>query len=865
MSPSRARLDAATSPAPAESEILLLRRLALEAAGARKERPTTVHLCAVLCSRDGAAAELLAARRLDEAGLLKAGRTFDERLSDPIGRALSAARVLCRRASVPAPRSGQRGASAIHVLVALLSDRDFAAYRALAQCGVDLGRLRAEAIERAHGRASAGHSEPVAPVPVPLRPGIRPAALRPARTWGAREGGDRRPVAVPMTSLGVPKPGPAELAATATASAPSSTPPAAQPAASTAIAVPLAEIARLRVEPRTPGAPSRAGRRPLRDADLSLDPTTFPTLTALGRNLTLAAALGELDPVVAREAEIERALDVLAKRHAHNPLLVGTAGAGKTCVARGLAARLAAEGSRLLIELSPAALLAGTANRGALAERLAAIAAEVVRSEGRVVAFVDDIDELIAGGADEVIGELKTALGAGMHLVAATSPAGHRRSIEGDAALARRFSVVDVDEPDEARALAMLKVAADGLSTHHAVSIASEAVESVVAWSARYLTGRALPDKAIAALDLAAARVRRAAGREPPRGKSRRLTVGRSDVATIVAEMSGVPAERLLETDGDRMLRLEQELGRRVVGHEPTLERIARILRRNAAGLRGSRPIGSFLLLGPTGVGKTETAKAIAQALFHSPDAMTRLDMSEYAEPHALARLIGAPPGYIGHEAGGALTEAVRRRPYQVVLLDEIEKAHRDVLETFLQVLDEGRLTDGRGRTVDFRSTVVVLTSNLGAGQMRDARNARRVGFGTSRAEPGDADRLGRIALDAARAALPPELYNRFDEVLVYRPLERTQVERIAELLLADLASTLRERGIALDVASGVVAALCDAGGFDPELGARPMRRTIARLVEAPLAELILSRDLARGSTAAVGLATDGRLVVVAR
>jgi ATP-dependent Clp protease ATP-binding subunit ClpC len=311
------------------------------------------------------------------------------------------------------------------------------------------------------------------------------------------------------------------------------------------------------------------------------------------------------------------------------------------------------------------------------------------------------------------------------------------------------------------------------------------------------------------------------------------------------------------------MMHLEELLADRVVGHDQGLQRIARVLRRNAAGLRGKRPIGSFLLLGPTGVGKTETAKAIAEALFHSPDAMTRLDMSEYSESHAVARLIGAPPGYVGHEAGGELTEAVRRRPYQVVLLDEIEKAHRDVLEAFLQVFDAGRLTDGRGRCVDFDNTVFVLTSNLGAQELCAARSERRVGFGSSRTTKGDADRTQEIALQAARAALPPELYNRFDEVIVYAALDRAEVREIATRQLQALAGSLADRDIALDVDPAVVEVLLDSGGFEPEFGARPMRRAIARLVEGPLAELLLTGELAPGSAAIVDV-VDGALVVQA-
>jgi ATP-dependent Clp protease ATP-binding subunit ClpC len=344
-------------------------------------------------------------------------------------------------------------------------------------------------------------------------------------------------------------------------------------------------------------------------------------------------------------------------------------------------------------------------------------------------------------------------------------------------------------------------------------------------------------------------------------------------VADVVSETTGVPVERLLETDAARMLRLEQLLSERVVGHADALARIARVLRRNASGFRSRRPIGSFLLLGPTGVGKTETAKAIAECLFHSPHSITRLDLSEYAESHAIARLVGAPPGYVGHEAGGQLTEAIRKRPYQVLLLDEIEKAHRDVLEGFLQVFDEGRMTDGRGRTIDFTNAVIVMTSNLGADVARPTARGR-IGFGakdgTSPASPERGRNLSErdtrayeeALCAAARAALPPELYNRIDEVLAFAPLGRADVAEVARRMLRALGEELEAaRGIRLDVSDAAIDALLAAGGFDAELGARPMRRAIGRLVEAPIAEMVLRGELERGDVALVEV-EGGRVVV---
>ena len=398
----------------------------------------------------------------------------------------------------------------------------------------------------------------------------------------------------------------------------------------------------------------------------ALDPKLFPVLTQLGKNLTLAAARGELEAVVGRDDEIERTLDVLAKRRANSPCLVGAAGVGKTSVARGVAQRIASGPSpmtgetdsalddRIVIELEPTALLAGTGVRGALAERLVQIKAEAAKANGRVVLFLDDVHVLLSEGGDEGVTELKTALGKGeLACIAATTEADYKRTVLPDAALARRFTPIEVLELSAEDAFLALEQVVPAFGKHHGVTFSPEALASSVTWSTRYLPGRALPDKAIGILDLAGARARRRSQKE----------VGPVEIADVVSEMSGVPTDRLLESDGERMLRLEELMARRIVGHTSALSRIAKVLRRNASGFRAKRPIGSFLLLGPTGVGKTETAKAIAECLFHSPTAMTRLDLSEYAEPHSIARLVGAPPGYVGHESGGSSPRPWRAGP----------------------------------------------------------------------------------------------------------------------------------------------------------------------------------------------------------
>lgn len=782
--------------ATGEGEVVALRRLAEDMAKGRGERATTGHLLAAIASNPGGAAQLLRERRLDAEVLLKAARVLVDDHSDAVSRAVQRAREL-------AARSPTREASAIHLLFALCQERSTAAYRAIAQCGSDVTKLRTAAMQIALGI--------VAPRRAPTATQL---ALPPTATHAPHVGRTAPTVA--------PRPAPKVVAA-----------PVMAP----------------RARRQRPGSTAVKSSTTTAVDRFELDPKRAPTLTAIGRNLTLAAARGELDPVLGREAEIERTLDVLAKRQGNCPCLVGPAGVGKTSIVRGLAQRIAegrevgALDDRIVIEIDAPSLLAGTGVRGALAERMAQIKAEAARSEGRIVLFFDELHSIITAD-EEAAAELKVALARGeLACIGATTHEDYRRVIAPDAALARRMTAVEVVElaPDEA-VLALQRVA-PAFERHHGVVFAVEAMAAAVAWSARYIPDRALPDKAVGILDLAGAQARRRGDGE----------VGREQVAAVVSETTGVPVERLLETDGARMLRMEQLMGDRIVGHSEALVRIARILRRNASGFRSRRPIGSFLFLGPTGVGKTETAKAIAECLFHSPHAMTRLDLSEYAEAHAVARLVGAPPGYIGHEAGGQLTDAVRKRPYQVLLLDEIEKAHRDVLEAFLQVFDDGRMTDGRGRVVDFTNVVIAMTSNIGSDVSRPTSRGR-IGFGAQKAARDVQARAYEDAVcGAARSALPPELYNRIDEVIAFAPLGRADVAEVARRMLRALAEDLEgARGVSLDIGEGAIEALLDDGGFDEELGARPMRRAIGRLVEAPIAEMLLKGELKRGDVALV-------------
>ncbi len=810
-------------------ELSALRRSAEELASSRRERLSSVHVLACIAGKPSAAADLLHERRMHADSLLRCAQTLESEADGTVGRAFE-------RACAVAARMGVREPSSAHLLIALINEPRGAARRALTECGADVSRLRSAAMNLGLGligrRRRTGRREVA---PEPLRAGETP----------------RRKSSTAVTVPLFPPSSPARQGPTSSRLCPS-TPERQAPAAPAATKTALPEARPASTRPSPLPLPSASAQA------FALDAQKFPALCALGRNLNVAFAHGELDPVVGRAREIEQTLDVLAKRGGNSPCLLGASGVGKTSVVHGLAQRIVENwcqrrsgdttlpaDERIIVEIPVGELLAGTGVRGALAARVAAIRKEVTASGGRVVLFFDEIHQLFSEDASQELGsELKLALSRGeLPCIGATTRDEYGKAIEMDPPLARRFSVIDVDEPTREDAYLILSGLAPRLEAHHGVRYSEEALALTVAWSIRYLPGRALPDKAVSIIDLAGARARR-------RGESKVLP---ENVAEIVAEWASMPVERLLASDAERMLHLEDMLAERVVGHREAVGKIARILRRNAAGLGSERPIGTFLLLGPTGVGKTETAKAVAEVLFHTDIALTRYDFSEFSEPHSLARLIGAPPGYVGYEAGGQLTEAVRKRPYQVLLLDEIEKAHPDVLTAFLAVFDEGRLTDGRGRTVDFRNCVIFMTSNLGAEETKSVQR-RKVGFGGG-ADTSDATELERAVTAAARRALAPELYNRIDEVLVFAPLARNEVREIARRLLSGVArDLLRQRGVRLEVDAGALEHFLDAGGFDPSLGARPMRRALARLLEAPLAEKILRGELSAGDVVLVGV-----------
>lgn len=730
-------------------------------------------------------------------------------------------RELRERSREIAQTCGAREAECLHLLIAMTRVRCLA-QQMLSKVGIDLTALRNTALSYyLSGR-----------MPRKLQaPKIRPAA-QPQRDGAARPASVTAVVAPPLPAASLRDLVEADEEA---ASAPFPVPaPAPSPA-------PLA---------RPAPAAARA----------ALDPKACPMLTALGRDLTALAREGKLDPVIGRAKEIEEVIDILGKRRTNNPCLVGEPGVGKTAIVEGVAQRLLeARGGleeKVVVELDVASLLAGTQLRGSFSEKLNALKDEVRRAGGRVVVFIDEIHTLVGAGAtsegpQDAANELKAAMARGeFPCIGATTHDEFREIIAADAALERRFTPVTVNEPSVNETIGILDGVIGRYETHHRVSYSPQALEACATLGARYVTDRHLPDKAISIADLAGSRCRR-------EGRAR---VEAEDVARIVATLAGVPEERLLINDSARLLRLEEDLRKRIIGHDEVVDRIARVIRRNYAGFASRRPMGSFLFLGPTGVGKTEMARALADVLFGSRDALVRVDMSELSEPHSVSRLVGAPAGYVGYGDGGQLTEPVRRRPSSVVLLDEIEKACREVQLLLLQVMEEGRLTDGKGRHIDFSNAVLVMTTNLGA-EAFSAR-PRAVGFtpAAAGAAPESRDAELEAAAAIARKALPPELWNRIDERLPFRPLREAEVARIATLLLTESSRRLStERGIEYLAGDDVVGHLLKSGGFDPQLGARPMRQTVQRLVEGPLAERILQGEFTSGDRVRVAL-EGGRL-----
>ena len=638
----------------------------------------------------------------------------------------------------------------------------------------------------------------------------------------------------------------------------------------------------------------------------------YKALEKYSHDLTEMARRGKLDPVIGRDEEIRRVMQVLTRRTKNNPVIIGEAGVGKTAIAEGLAQKIASDDvpdslkGKRVIALDLTAMIAGSKFRGEFEERLKAVMDEIRRAQGEIIVFIDELHNVVGAGAAEgaidASNMLKPALARGeLRCVGATTLDEYREHIEKDAALERRFQPVYIDEPSVEATTEILRGLRPRYEAHHKVKISDAALIAAAKLSQRYISDRYLPDKAIDLVDEAASKLRIDAQSAPPEVKeleqgirsltneeeaaaqrgdyeqaanlkierlkleseyqtkksqwlgSKRLDgiVDEEDIAELVSKWTGVPVSRMLEGETEKLIHMEERLHYRVIGQDEAICAISDAIRRARTGLKDPRrPIGSFIFLGPTGVGKTELARALAEFLFDDEGALIRLDMSEYMEKHTVSRLIGAPPGYIGYEEGGQLTEAVRRRPYKVILFDEVEKAHPDVFNILLQILEDGRLTDGHGRTVDFKNTVLIMTSNLGSEEFQ------RQSLGFHQETKSERQRL-RGAIDSAlKQTFRPEFLNRVDEVIIFEPLNEEQIRQIVELLMKEVQRRLEEHGIEVTLTEEAKAWLAKEG-FDPHYGARPLRRAIQRFVENPLSKKILQGELGEGDSILIDIDED--------
>ena len=638
----------------------------------------------------------------------------------------------------------------------------------------------------------------------------------------------------------------------------------------------------------------------------------YRSLGKYGHDLTQLARHGKLDPVIGREREIKRVIQILSRRTKNNPVVIGDAGVGKTAIAEGLAQRIAAEDvpkslkGKRVVALDMGALVAGSKFRGEFEERLKAVLDEIRQASGEIILFIDELHTVVgagsAEGAIDASNMLKPALSRGeLQCIGATTLNEYREHIEKDKALERRFQPVLIDEPSADDTIEMLKGLKPRYEAHHKIQIDDSALVAAAKLSQRYITDRFLPDKAIDLLDEAASKLRIDQETAPPevteleqkvkrlldeeqaasqrgdyeqaaelRAERLRLepkyneaktkwlqgiktdaVVNEEDIAQLISQWTGIPVSRMLETESEKLVHMEERIHQRIVNQEEAVVAVCEAIRRGRAGLKDpKRPIGSFIFLGPTGVGKTELARALAEFLFDDENAMVRLDMSEYMEKHTVSRLIGAPPGYIGYEEGGQLTEMVRRRPYRVILLDEVEKAHPEVFNILLQILEDGRLTDGHGRTVDFKNAVVIMTSNLGTEEFR----RQSVGF---RQRDKDEEQQLRSNIETAlRSTFRPELLNRVDDIIIFHILTEQHLAKIIDLLLKEVEQRLAEHNIALQVNNEAKSWLINKG-YNPEYGARPLRRAIQRYVENPLSTKILRGDFKEGDTVAISVEAE--------
>nr|MBN1229287.1 AAA family ATPase [Anaerolineae bacterium] len=660
--------------------------------------------------------------------------------------------------------------------------------------------------------------------------------------------------------------------------------------------------------------------RDIRGGQRVTDPqaeSRYQALDKYSRDLTQMASAGKLDPVIGRDDEILRLIQILSRRTKNNPVLIGEAGVGKTAIVEGLAQKIVKNDvpeillGKRVIELDLAAMIAGSRFRGDFEERLKAAIEEIQRAQGEIILFIDEIHQVVGAGAAQgaldASNMMKPALARGeLQTIGATTLDEYRQHIEKDSALERRFAPVFVEEPSIEDTIEMLKGLKARYEAHHNVTYSEEALVAAARLSHRYVTDRHLPDKAIDLIDEAAASVRVALYSMPSelkdmrnqiarlsadeeqsaisgdyqaaaQYKTQRLqlqddydrqyqawrqentldeTVDEGDIAEVVARWTGIPVQQMLETEAEKLLRMEEELHKRIIGQEEAIVAVSDAIRRARSGLKDpKRPIGSFIFLGSSGVGKTELAKALAEYMFDDEDALLRIDMSEYRDKHTTARLFGAPPGYVGYEEGGQLTEAVRRRPYRVILFDEIEKAHPDVWNALLQILDDGRLTDGQGRTIDFRNSVIIMTSNLGT---EFARRGGTLGFVTSSDEENITDhkKIEKALKDTFR----PEFLNRIDEVIIFSPLSIEQVAEIVNLQMAEIAARLEEQGLTVELTDDARLWLANQG-YDPSFGARPLKRALQKYIESPLSVQLLRGDFPSGSHVVVDATKDSGLV----
>ena len=640
----------------------------------------------------------------------------------------------------------------------------------------------------------------------------------------------------------------------------------------------------------------------------------YQSLERFSVDLTQLVRDGKLDPVVGRDAEIARAMQTLIRRTKNNPVMIGGAGVGKTAIAEGLAQRIVADDvpdelkGRKVLALDMGAMVAGSKFRGEFEERLKAVLDEITESHGEIIPFIDEIHTVVGAGAAEgaidASNMMKPALARGdLQVLGATTENEYRKYIEKDAALERRFQPIQVEEPDVETAIEMLHALRPRYEAHHKIKVSDGALDAAVRLSQRYITERLLPDKAVDLIDEAAAKIRidsqsmpsglkelenqirqldneeeacaqrgdyeRAAELRTERARlQERYDVDRSvaaleadfdtiveaeDIGSLVATWTGIPVDRLLESEADKLLHMEERLHERVVGQGTAIASVADAVRRARAGLSDpNRPIGSFIFLGPTGVGKTELARALAQYLFDDEQNMVRIDMSEYQEKHAVSRLVGAPPGYVGYEEGGQLTEAVRRRPFRVVLFDEVEKAHPDAFNMLLQILEDGRLTDGQGKTVDFRNTLIIMTSNLGTSE----GSKEPLGFLRQAADDSSV-RMRSSVEDALKSTFRPEFLNRIDEIIIFEALTAEQIHGIVDLMIEEVRNRVAERQVSITLTEAAREWLANEG-FDPVYGARPLRRAIQRFVKTPLSKRILARELSEGDEVLIDASEDG-------